>query len=77
MSLTVPQMIMLNHAAWVNRERAEKKFKKDRRKEQQPSYAEEEEDDDEPDVPTWNGVPITELNSKQLAMYYGGFFQGS
>lgn len=68
MSLTVPQIIMLNHASWVNRERSEKKYDKER-KDTKPTPEPEEK-------PTWNGVPLDKLNSSQMRLYYGGFFNG-
>jgi len=55
--LTVPQVLMLNHAAWVNQKRSEERVKA------------KEADKDGKD-PVWCGKKVDELNSDEFAAYW-------
>lgn len=60
MSLTMPQIILLNHAAWVNSEHM---------KQRMDTKTEARQDD--PDNPVvYQGKRLGELNSDELARYY-------
>lgn len=58
MRLTMPQIIMLNHAAWVNSERMKSRI-----------HSKKNEDDDDQIV--YKGKRLSELNSEEMAAYYG------
>ena len=57
MRLTLPQIIMLNHAAWVNQKRSEEKANQKRT---------------EPEViePVYKGKKITEMDSDEFGRYW-------
>lgn len=57
-SLTLPQIIMLNHAAWVSHERLESKYAKNR---SSNSKTKEPEDD------------LSGMDSNAMARYWDGF----
>jgi hypothetical protein len=61
MQLTVPQILMLNHAAWVQNERMKERsnVKVDVVSEQEPNV--------------FNGKPVSELSSDEMAFYLGSF----
>ncbi len=60
MKATLPQIIMLNHAAWVNHERMERRIKAGRNTTEAAETIEEAQ---------YHGRPITELNSTEFAGY--------
>lgn len=45
MNLTLPQMIMLNHASWVNHENSERRFKAKRKWEESTNRLESQQQD--------------------------------
>ncbi len=57
MRLTVPQIIMLNHAAFVNQKRSEARVKTQKDGEERVSY---------------NGKDLGDLTTDELAAYFGG-----
>lgn len=59
MKLTMPQIIMLNHAAWVNKERAERRHAAKRDKEGSKKQR------------TWRGKDVRELDSNEFGKYWG------
>ena len=58
----MPQIIMLNHASWVNGERMKKSSDK--------KSAQSADDGEDPVV--WNGKRLSEMNSDEWMLYYGG-----
>lgn len=64
MRLTMPQLIMLNHAAWVNSERMKKRWDKDKDKDkkEKASTTVDVEVSDEPD--------LAKMTSKEWQIYY-------
>jgi len=67
MSLTVPQIIMLNHAAWVNQERVKKRVANEPTAADMRKQQEDELMNGDPIV--WNGKRLSELNSDEMAIY--------
>jgi hypothetical protein len=61
MSITVPQMFLLSHAIYVNHERSERRFKREREEPEREA------------TPMHNGKPVSELDSNQMKMYWGSF----
>lgn len=66
MRLTVPQIIMLNHAAWYNQKRIEYSIEQKYGKQGERMAIPEEQ-------PTYNGKPIDELDSNQWASYFNNW----
>lgn len=71
MSLNVPLLFLLSHAMHVNHEKADRKFKREQGKEERSERLPEDEG-----VPTFHGKPVSELNSQEMKLYFGAFFQG-
>jgi hypothetical protein len=63
MRMTMPQILMLNHAAWVNSERCKKRV-------DHMSKKQKKQDDEDPTV--WRGKRLSEMNSDELGKYYTG-----
>lgn len=59
MSLTLPQMILMNHAAWVNQKRSEEKAEQ---RKNEPEVL---------DPVVHKGKKVTELNSDEFGAYWG------
>lgn len=59
MSRTMNQIVMLNHAAWVNSKRMDARMKKDK---------DAEPDGDDPVV--WHGKRLSEMTTDEWQMYY-------
>ena len=69
MKLTVPQLVLLNHAAWVNRERSQRRFDAKREWEKQ-----EEGQEPAPKSVQDAGSPeLKNMDSKQWKHYYKDF----
>lgn len=64
MKRTLPQIIMLNHAASVVGERMSRKYKS----------ASGSTPTEDPDPPVWRGKRLSELNTAETAQYMDGFF---
>lgn len=61
MRRTLPQIVLLNHAATVNSKRMDARIKaKDAPK-------------DEGDEPVWHGKKLSEMNSDEMTAYYSDF----
>lgn len=65
MRLTYPQILLLNHAADVNKKRLDARIKS-RRRDGTASIAEELSD-----MPVYKGRKLTDLTSEELASYMG------
>lgn len=65
MKRTLPQIIMLNHAASVVGERMSRRYK-------MASSGEEPEEDDDP--PVWRGKRLSEMTTEETLRYMDGFF---
>ena len=63
MRLTMPQILMLNHAAWVNSKRSKIRSQRDVSQNNSASMSDEEE--------VFNGKPVSELSSDEMAAYMG------
>jgi len=70
MKLTVPQLVLLNHAAWVNRERGQRRFDHKREKEKQQ---EGQESTPQVTVQETASPELAKMDSKQWKMYYKDF----
>jgi hypothetical protein len=69
MQMTLPQIMILNHAAWVNSQRSDERYK--RKREREEKIAAEQKKRDEEDPVVWNGKRLSEMNSDEWAQYYG------
>lgn len=58
MKLTMPQILMLNHAAYVNKTRSDRKQAKKAPVVDEPSSE-----------PTFRGKPLSQLSSEEYALY--------
>lgn len=64
--LTLPQIIMLNHGAFVNQKRGEERYEKTKKKEDKKKKAEE----DDPIV--YGNKRLSELTSDEYMAYFAG-----
>ena len=71
MSRTLPQIILLNHAAWVNSKRTDERLKRKREEEERKAEEQRKLDDEDPIV--WRGKRLSEMNSDEMMAYYGDF----
>lgn len=67
MRLTIPQIIMLNHGAHINQLRSDARIE-ERRKQQ---------DKEEQNPPVFMGKRADELNSEEMAAYFGSQDDGT
>jgi len=56
---------MLNHAAWVNHERSERRYEANKDKDKEQGA--------EKDPAVLGGKRLSQLNTTELALYYGDF----
>jgi hypothetical protein len=68
MSMTVPQIIILNHAAYVNSQRSDERAKRKRDKEDKAAEEQRQLDEDDPVV--YMGKRLSQLNSDEMMRYY-------
>lgn len=68
MSLTMPQIIMLNHAASVNAKRSEERSDQREKKRKETEARKAELDKTDPEV--WNGKRLSELTGDDMIAYY-------
>jgi hypothetical protein len=68
MSMTVPQIIILNHAAWVNSQRSDERAKRKRDTEDKATEEQRQLDEDDPIV--YRGKRLSQLNSNEMMAYY-------
>lgn len=68
MKMTMPQLIMLNHAAWVNYKRMES------RSEAKTTENKRQAERDEKDPIVFKGKRMSEMDSLDMQQYYGGMF---
>ena len=68
MSLTLPQLLILNHAAYVNSERRKEKTDWDAEQKKKADEAQEKLDATDPVV--FNGKRLSELTDRESAQYY-------
>jgi len=64
MCLTLPQIIMLNHASWVNQARSEERFKKKQEAEKHQTLPN--------DPVVFRGKRVSELDSDEFMAYWSG-----
>lgn len=62
--LTMPQIIMINHAAHVNKKRLDRRIERNRERGDQPL------EDRIAEMPMWNGKRIDELTSEEYLEYH-------
>jgi hypothetical protein len=68
MKLTLPQLIMYNHASWVNNERSEKRSKAKAEKEKQQQNVPSLNESDDPVV--YKGKRLSELTTNEYRSYW-------
>jgi hypothetical protein len=61
----MPQIIMLQHAAWVEKHRMDERVRRNRASGDAPFH-----DQIADSMPTWNGKPIDKLTSSEYLAYH-------
>jgi hypothetical protein len=68
MKLTMPQILMMNHGAWVNGKRFDARCERNKTRAEETRKAKEKQDEDDPIV--LRGKRLSELNSDEMMEYY-------
>lgn len=69
MSLTYPQIVMLNHGAWYNRKRGEEQYERDKKKKEREEKKRKAEQQKNPYIDNY-GKTLDEMNSEEQAAYF-------
>jgi len=69
MSLTLPQIFMLNHAATVNGKRMDERIERDRKKKDKTTKKKEVDDERDPIIPSLN-KKMSECTSEEIASQF-------